>query len=48
VIDPRKLRPDLTADLAELLIKACAPAKADRFATGAEMRDALRNIRAEM
>ena len=48
VIDPRKLRPDLTSDLAEFLIKACAPAKADRFANGADMRDALRNIRAEM
>jgi serine/threonine protein kinase len=48
VIDPRKLRPDLKPGLAEFLIKACAPAKADRFATAAEMRDALREIRAEM
>jgi serine/threonine protein kinase len=48
VIDPRKLRPDLAADLVELLTKACAPAKADRFATAANMRDALRKIRAEM
>jgi hypothetical protein len=30
------------------LIKACAPAKADRFATALEVRDALRDIRAEM
>jgi serine/threonine protein kinase len=48
VIDPRKLRPDLKPGLAEFLIKACAPAKADRFATAAEMRDALREIRDEM
>jgi len=48
VIDPRKFRPDLDAGLAEFLLKACAPAKADRFATAAEMRDALRAIRDEM
>ena len=48
VIDPRKIRPDLTADLAEFLIKACAPVKADRFPTAAEMRDALDKIRAEL
>jgi serine/threonine protein kinase len=48
VIDPRKLRPDLKSGLAEFLIKACGPAKADRFATAAEMRDALREIRVEM
>jgi hypothetical protein len=48
VIDPRKLRSDLKPGLAGFLIKACAPAKTDRFATAAEMRDALREIRAEM
>jgi len=48
VIDPRKVRPDLRPGLAEFLVMACAPAKADRFATAAEMRDALREIRAEM
>jgi serine/threonine protein kinase len=48
VIDPRKIRPDLRADLAEFLIKACAPVKADRFSTAAEMRDVLHNIRAEL
>jgi len=48
VIDPRKIRPDLGADLAEFLIKACAPAKADRFSTAAEMRDALSKVRAEL
>ena len=34
VIDPRTVRPDLTPDLAEFLIKACAPANADRFSHG--------------
>ena len=48
VIDPRKIRPDLRPDLAEFLIKACAPAKAERFPTAAEMRDALRLVRAEL
>lgn len=48
VIDPRKIRPELAADLAEFLIKACAPVKADRFATAAQMRNALREIRAEL
>jgi hypothetical protein len=46
VTDPRTIRPDLNADLAGFLIKACAPASADRFATAAEMRLALRSIRA--
>jgi serine/threonine protein kinase len=48
VIDPRKIRPDLRPDLAEFLIRACAPDKTERFATATEMRDALRKIRAEM
>jgi serine/threonine protein kinase len=48
VIDPRKIRPDLSADLAEFLTRACAPVKAERFSTAAQMRDALRKIRAEM
>jgi serine/threonine protein kinase len=48
VIDPRKIRPDIRANLADFLIKACAPAKADRFSTAAEMRNALRNIRADL
>lgn len=46
VIDPRTFRPDLLADLAEFLVKACAPAHADRFITAAEMQSALRDIRA--
>lgn len=48
VIDPRKIRPDLRPGLAELLIKACAPVKAERFSTAAEMRDALRKARVEL
>jgi hypothetical protein len=46
VTDPRTVRPDLDTGLAEFLIKACAPAKADRFATADDMRLALRDIRA--
>ena len=46
VIDPRTIRPDLHPDLAAFLIKACAPASADRFATAADMQLALRHIRA--
>jgi Protein tyrosine and serine/threonine kinase len=48
VIDPRAIRPDLPPDLAEFLIKSCAPASADRFSTAADMRLALRNIRADL
>jgi hypothetical protein len=46
VTDPRTIRSDLSSDLAEFLIKACAPANVDRFSTAAEMRAALRSIRA--
>jgi serine/threonine protein kinase len=48
VIDPRTVRSDLGPDLAEFLIKACAPVRSDRFATAAEMQLALRNIRAHL
>ena len=48
VIDPGTIRPDLHPDLAAFLIKACAPARADRFSTAAEMHLALRNIRAHL
>jgi hypothetical protein len=48
VTDPRSIRADLHPDLAEFLIKACAPARADRFATAAEMQAALRNVRADL
>jgi protein kinase-like protein len=46
VTDPRLFRSDLGSDLAGFVIKACAPASADRFSTAAEMRLALRDIRA--
>jgi hypothetical protein len=46
VTDPRTIRPDLDRGLAGFLVKACAPASADRFATAADMRLALRDIRA--
>ena len=48
VTGPTTIRPDLNPDLAEFLIKACAPASADRFATAADMQTALRNIRAHL
>ena len=48
VTDPRAFRPDLPPDLAEFLIEACAPVSADRFPTAADMRLALRNIRADL
>ena len=46
VTDPRTIRLDLNPGLAEFLIKACAPASVDRFSTAADMRRALRNVRA--
>jgi hypothetical protein len=48
VTDPRTVRSDLNPDLAEFLIKACAPANADRFATAAEMLTALRSVRSNL
>jgi hypothetical protein len=48
VTDPRTIRSELNPDLAGFLIKACAPASADRFSTAADMRLALRNIRADL
>ena len=48
VTDPRTIRFDLNPGLAEFLIKACAPASVDRFSTAADMRLALRNVRADL
>ncbi len=45
VIDPRTVRSDLSPDLADLLMKACSPYRAERFATAKEMKDALAAIR---
>ena len=48
VIDPRTIRPDLSPELAEFLMSACAPARVDRFSTAAEMQLTLRRIRADL
>jgi hypothetical protein len=48
VIDPRTIRPDLNPELAAFLIKACAPGRGERFATAAEMQEALLRIRADL
>jgi hypothetical protein len=48
VTDPRTIRSDLGPDLAEFLIKACAPASRDRYATATEMELALRDIRVHL
>jgi hypothetical protein len=48
VTDPGTIRSDLSPDLAGFLIKACAPASADRFSTAADMQLALRNVRADL
>ncbi len=45
VTDPRTFRSDLNPALASFLVKACAPARADRFGTAADMRRALRQVR---
>jgi hypothetical protein len=45
VTDPRTIRPDLNPGLAGFLIKACAPASADRFSTAADMQAVLRTVR---
>jgi serine/threonine protein kinase len=45
VTDARAIRSDLGPDLAEFLVKACAPASRDRFSAATEMRLALRDIR---
>jgi hypothetical protein len=48
VTDPSAIRSDLNPGLARFLIKACAPASIDRFPTAADMRLALRDIRADL
>ena len=42
--DPREHRSDLSPELADFLLKACAPFRGERFETAAEMRDALERI----
>jgi uncharacterized protein (TIGR02653 family) len=48
VIDPRTRRPDLNGRLADFLIKACASYRNERFATAAEMREELHQIRTSL
>jgi serine/threonine protein kinase len=48
VIDARTIRSDLNSELAEFLIKACAPLTSERFSTAAEMQLALREVRAQL
>jgi hypothetical protein len=48
VTDPRAIRRDLDPDLATFVSKACAPVSVERFATAADMRLALRNVRADL
>jgi len=48
VTDPRTIRSDLNSALADFLVTACAPARVDRFSTAADMRLALRDIRADL
>jgi serine/threonine protein kinase len=48
VIDPRTFRSDLNPGLAEFLVKACAPTRADRFSTAAEMQRILCDIHADL
>lgn len=45
VIDPKTIRSDLSLELAEFLVKACAPYRSERFTTSREMKAALSAIR---
>lgn len=47
-IDPKSIRPELDQNLAEWLSRSCAPLRATRFSTAAEMREDLRRIRESM
>jgi len=42
--DPRELQKDISPALAEFLLKACAPYRADRFGSAFEMQIALRAV----
>ena len=45
VADPSEVRPDLSADLRDFLLKACASNRSERFSTAAEMAAELRRVR---
>jgi uncharacterized protein (TIGR02653 family) len=47
VIDPRTIRPDLSPELAEFLMEACAPYRDERFSTAQEMREALQDVQSK-
>jgi len=42
--DPRKLNADVPPELAAVILKAMAKAPADRYASAAEMHDALARL----
>lgn len=42
--DPREYRPELSVEMAELLLRACAPYRDERFTTALEMRLALEAV----
>jgi serine/threonine protein kinase len=42
--DPRQFRPELSQEIAEFLVRACAPTADERFATAVEMRSSLEEI----
>jgi hypothetical protein len=46
--DPRQFRRDLADDLADFLVRACAPERSARFQTAAEMNAALASARASL
>jgi uncharacterized protein (TIGR02653 family) len=48
VVNPKVIRADLDDKLASFTCKACAPERAERFTTAAEMQTELREIRAEL
>jgi len=48
VIDPGTSRADISPALAGFLVRACSASRADRFPTAADMRRALREIRADL
>lgn len=45
VVDPRTIRSDLDPELAEVLVRACAPYRTQRFTTAREMKHALAAVR---
>lgn len=46
--DPRTIRKDLSGDLGDFLLKACANDRDQRFQTAAEMKAALEAVRATL